>query len=142
MLAEDGFAIGPAICYGSGMKTRSALRPAAGFALVFAMLSLVFAGCQTTPKVDWNSRVGNFTYDQAVEELGPPDKSATLSDGTTVAEWIKRSSGGVSFGFGTGFYGGGTGVGMGQTVGTGYGDKVLRLVFGPDKKLVSWSKNY
>ncbi|MCL4177279.1 MAG: hypothetical protein KJ072_05990 [Verrucomicrobia bacterium] len=57
-----------------------------------AMLVLVvlWTGCVST-KIDWNSRLGIYTYDQAVVELGPPDKSATLSDGTRVAEWLTRS---------------------------------------------------
>ena len=55
--------------------------------------------------MNWNSRVGNFTYDQAVIELGPPDKQAKLSDNTVVAEWIKRRSGsGFSIGLGTGLH--------------------------------------
>jgi hypothetical protein len=85
--------------------------------------------------------VGNYTYDQAVQELGPPDKLAPLSDGGTVADWIKyTSSGSVSFGVGTGFYGGA--VGVGHTVPTGYNEKILRLTFDPDHKLVRWWKNY
>ena len=103
---------------------------------------MVKQGQSSTPKVDWNSRIGNYTYNQAVAELGPPDKSAKLSDGKTVAQWIKHSSSGVSFGLGTGFYGGHGGVGVGQSVGTGYGDKVLRLIFDPDNKLLEWKKNY
>src|SRR2546426_3892320 len=47
----------------------------------------VWVGC-ATPKIDWNSRIANYTFDQAVTELGPPDKSAKLTDGTTVAEWL------------------------------------------------------
>jgi hypothetical protein len=110
--------------------------------LVVLFFIAAAGGCKSTPKVDWNSRVGNFTYDQAVVELGPPDKSAKLSDGSTVADWIKHSGGGMSFGVGTGFYSGHSAVGVGQSVGTGYPNKVLRLTFGPDHKLVSWSKNY
>jgi hypothetical protein len=49
--------------------------------------ALLLAGC-VTPKIDWAARVGNYTYDQAVMELGPPDKSAKLSDGLAVAEWL------------------------------------------------------
>jgi hypothetical protein len=124
------------------MKSRTFLLRVACFVVLLPLLSFAFSGCKSTPKIDWSSRVGNYTYDQAVAELGPPDKSATLSDGKTVAEWIRHSSGGVSFGLGTGFYGGHTGVGIGQSVGTGYGDKVLRLVFGPDNKLLEWKKNY
>ena len=62
------------------------------------------AGCASTPKVDWDSRVGIFTYDQVVAEMGPPDKSSKLSDGSTVAEWFVKKNSNVSFGVGTGFY--------------------------------------
>jgi hypothetical protein len=114
---------------------------------IFTNLILLFfvaavGGCKSTPKVDWSSRVGNYTYDQAVAELGSPDKTAKLSDGNTVADWIKHSGGGMSFGVGTGYSSGHSAVGVGQSVGSGYPDKVLRLTFGPDNKLLSWSKNY
>ena len=68
-------------------------------ALVFGIAVLV-AGCATTPKIDWQSRVGNYTYDQAVLDFGPPDKYAKLGDGTQVAEWLTsrgRSSGYSSY---------------------------------------------
>ena len=54
------------------------------------LLAAALAGCVTTSRIDWTARVGNYTYDQAVAELGPPDKAAKLSDGTTVAEWQER----------------------------------------------------
>jgi hypothetical protein len=58
--------------------------------IVAAALSLILlAGC-LAPKIDWQARIGNYTYDQAVVEFGPPDKSAKLTDGTTVAEWLTR----------------------------------------------------
>ena len=133
----DGFAI--VIC----MKAKIFLKQAIGFSVLLAMLSFIFAGCKSTPKVDWNSRIGNYTYDQAVAELGPPDKTAKLSDGKTVADWIKHSpGGGVSFGLGTGFYGRGTGVGTGVSTSTGHPDRVLRLTFGPDGKLLEFKKTY
>ena len=91
--------------------------------------------------MDWNSRIGNYTYDQAVTELGPPDKMAQLSDGKTVADWIKHShGGGMSFGVGTGFYGSHSAVGTGVGTSTGYPDRVLRLTFGPDGKLLEFKK--
>ena len=124
------------------MKARVFLKTTAWVA-AFGTAFLLSAGCKSTPKVDWNQRVGNFTYDQAVAELGPADKTAKLSDGKMVADWITRGSGGgFSFGVGTGFYGSHSAVGVGQTVATAPGDRVLRLTFGPDDKLVSWSKNY
>jgi hypothetical protein len=105
------------------------------------VLIFVVAGCKSSPKIDWNSRIGNYSYDQAVTELGPPDRKETLSDGRTVADWIERShGGGFSFGVGTGFSTGNAAVGVGQTVGTGPRDHVLRLTFGPNTKLVSWER--
>lgn len=47
---------------------------------------LVLAGCATA-KVDWDQRVGHFTYDQAVAELGTPDNVEMLKDGGITADW-------------------------------------------------------
>ncbi|MFZ0828911.1 MAG: hypothetical protein WAO02_15955 [Verrucomicrobiia bacterium] len=124
------------------MRTKISVKQVVCLGVLLAMLSLLFAGCQSTPTVDWNSRIGNYTYDQAVTDLGPPDKTAKLSDGKTVADWITHShGGGLSFGVGTGFYsGGGTAVGTGVGTSTGYPDRVLRLTFGPDGKLLEYKK--
>jgi hypothetical protein len=103
----------------------------------------LLAACKSTPKVDWNARVGNFTFDQAVIELGPPDKTAELTDGSRLADWIQRRSGmGISFGFGTGHYGSSSGVGTGVGVGreVGGGERYLRLIFGKDGQLQRWEK--
>jgi hypothetical protein len=107
------------------------------------MLGFMFVGCSSSkPKVDWNSRVGNYTYDQAVQELGPPDKTAKLTDGTIVSEWITaHHSSGTGLSVGTGFYGGGGGVGVSQGIGSGTSyDSVLKLTFTADGKLASWAK--
>jgi hypothetical protein len=53
-------------------------------------LVLFLNGCATTPKVDWNTRIGTYTYDQAVMDFGPPDKQAKLDNGVIVAEWMTR----------------------------------------------------
>ncbi len=111
-----------------------------GFVLILA--SLLFSGCSTTRKVDWNSRVGSYTYDQAISELGPPDKQAKLSDGRTVAEWIAGRAGGGGLSVGTGFYGSNAGVGVGTTVPAGSQDRALRLTFDTNGRLSAWSKNY
>ena len=107
-----------------------------------ALVGLVLTGC-ATKKVDWNSRVGSYTYDQAVADMGPPDKQAKLSDGKTVAEWIthRAGGGGLSFGVGGASFSRHTGVGVGvsQSVGTGGSDRGLRLVFDTEGKLTSWS---
>jgi hypothetical protein len=101
-----------------------------------------FVGCSTTKPIAWNSRVGTYTFDQAVTELGPPDKQAKLSDGRTVAKWITHRSGGSGISVGTGFYTGGVGVGVSQGVGSGYRDKILTLTFSTNNVLTAWSKNY
>jgi hypothetical protein len=115
-------------------------------ALLLGLVSLCLAlpcvtGCKSTPKVDWNSRVGSYTYDQAVIDLGAPDKAATLSDGRWVSEWITHTSGGSSFSLGVGGYGSHTGVGVGQTIGGNARVHSLRLTFGTDGILAAWSKN-
>ena len=113
-------------------------------AILIAILKIsfvvLFAGCASKPKADWNTRVGTFTYDQAVLELGPPSAQTRLEDGTTVAEWFLSHGSQFSFGVGTGFYGSSGGVGVGQSVTTTPPGNYLRLVFGPDGILKRWEK--
>jgi hypothetical protein len=112
------------------------------------LLASLVTGCATY-RIDWNNRVGNYTYDQAIAELGPPDKSAKLTDGTTVAEWLTRRgySGGsvaIAHGYGYPYY---------PYDGHYYhpwpyyyyseppsADYYIRLTFGPDGKLQSWRR--
>lgn len=108
--------------------------------LLQAALLVVYTGCASKPQADWNQRIGIFTFDEAVQELGPPAASTRLQDGTMVAEWFLKPGSQVSFGFGTGFYGGGGAVGVGQTVTTPTPGHWLRLIFGPDGKLQRWEK--
>src|SRR5581483_4807805 len=54
--------------------------------LIFA-LALTVAGC-ATEKINWQARVGNYTYDQAVSEYGQPDHRDKLPDGTLIADWM------------------------------------------------------
>jgi len=126
------------------MKTPLSLTTIGCLCAMVALFGLLVAGCNTTKKTDWNNRVGSYTFDQALAEMGPPDKQASLADGKTVTEWITRRSGGsgLSIGVVGGSYGSssGMGVGVSQSVGSGGGDRVLRLVFDPDGKLTSWSK--
>lgn len=104
------------------------------------MLLLLFtAGCAST-RIDWDARVGRYTYDQAVVEMGPPDKTAKLSDNSTVAEWL--TSRGMSVGtiYSSGPYSGAY-YGRMQTYQTLPGaDSFVRLVFNPEGKLTSWKK--
>jgi hypothetical protein len=116
-------------------------RGVAKWAFAAIMFALLGIGCSTTKKLDWNSRVGLYTFDQAITELGPPDRQTKTSDGKTVADWVTHSTSSTSVSFGTGFYGGHTAVGVGQTVGSGYREHVTRLTFDTEGKLLSWSKN-
>jgi len=111
--------------------------------LVAACFSLVvfLAGC-TTHKKDWNARVGNFTFDQAVVEMGPPTKQAKLTDGTLVAEWETQRGYAQTSYVGGGYYGrrgyyGGYAPMPVTTVSPTY---FLRLTFAPDGKLQSWKR--
>jgi hypothetical protein len=56
---------------------------------VFGVCALLLTGCATN-RINWSERVGTYTIDQAMVEFGPPDKTAKLSDGGTVAEWLTR----------------------------------------------------
>ena len=106
--------------------------------LLFAVMALLCASC-VTHRVDWNTRLGSFNYDQAVIELGPPDKQAKLSDGRVVAEWVSRYDAGSTVMVSGGFdrpYGGG----MVQTTPHIYESK-LRLTFGTNNVLAAWSKD-
>ncbi len=101
---------------------------------------LVFAGCATGPKIDWAARVGNFTYDQAVLELGPPDKSAKLTSGVIVANWITHQGYAYTTG-GAVAFGNYPGTVIVPSYGQSYAPTYyLRLTFGADGKLTGWKK--
>jgi hypothetical protein len=107
---------------------------------VLLLAAAFIAGCKTPPQVDWNSRIGTCTPDQAVAELGLPDKQSKLSDGRIVDQWItlhgsNRFSGGPAVN-------GSFGLSAGQPIVQTYKDHVLELTFGADGKLVSAAKNY
>jgi hypothetical protein len=121
------------------------VKPNAHVALCLVSLALVLGlvGC-ATPRVDWSTRVGDYTYDQAVLEMGPPERHARLTDGSVVAEWLEsrglRSSY-ISGGFGYhghhhspwGYY-----AGPGFIAETQAPDTFIRLTFDKDGKLVTW----
>ena len=69
------------------MKTAIANSPLGFPFLAGFCLALGLTGC-ATQRVDWAARVGHYTYEQAVVDLGPPEKHAKLADGALVAEWL------------------------------------------------------
>lgn len=106
--------------------------------LKILLLAVLLAGC-ATHRIDWNARVGSYTFDQAVAEFGPPDKQAKLSDGRVVAEWISRYYSSTSVVVGTGVYGYPGGMGVVQTTPNYYESK-LRLTFATNNVLAAWVK--
>jgi hypothetical protein len=118
------------------------------FTILFCAGSLAFFGCATKPKVDknrdWNAYVGQYSYQQALEELGKPYVVGEQSDGSRFAEWILRRSPQMSFGFGVGGgsygRGGGVGVGAGTSISPRPRGEYLRLEFGTNQMLRAWSK--
>jgi len=108
---------------------------------VLAVL-LAATGCQTVPKIDWAARVGNYTYDQAVLDFGPPDRYAKLADNTVVAEWLTQRGHHTSYVTG-GYYGCYPwyyGPMFPTYIDSYSPDYFLRLTFGPDGRLSAWKK--
>jgi hypothetical protein len=100
-------------------------------------LTVWLTGC-ATQRVDWTGRVGHFSYEQAVLDMGPADKQAKLDDGTIVAEWLTDR--GSTYAYGTPdpyapFY-----SGYFNTYTTP--SRFVRLTFGPDGKLAAWKQFY
>jgi len=96
-------------------------------------LALIVAGCATS-KTNWDARVGQYTFDQAVLDFGPPDKSASLTDGTRVCDWLTQKGyprGGVFSSMGWGVH---------QFYDSPSPDYFLRLTFDSAGKLKGWKK--
>jgi hypothetical protein len=112
------------------------------FSLLFALL---LASCASTPTVDWNSRVGNYTLTQARTDLGPPSESHTLPDGGTSAEWLTRlgtAMPAASAGMDNGMRAGGVYQPGGISNGMGSKSEYVHLTFDVNGKLVKWERIY
>ena len=118
------------------MKVNLAVKSSLLVALVLAFAFVT--GCATAPPVDWNNRVGHYTYAQAVNELGPPNRQVRLSSGATEFKWFLQPNGG------TGMPNNGmkNGFGVGQNISPGFSDRYLQLKFDAKGVLTDWSKNY
>jgi hypothetical protein len=105
---------------------------------LIALVVAVLTGCATP--INWQARVGVYTYDQAVMDYGPPDRATKLSDGTTVAQWMTDRGAVIvtpqPYFYGPGYYG---------PVWGGYSTsyfpaQFLQLSFGTDGKLKAWKR--
>src|SRR4029450_9959044 len=126
------------------MRCMKALWSTITLALVCGALAGL-TGCKTK-SVDWNSRVGVYTQDDAIRELGPPEKSAKLTDGSTVSDWLTGRgmrtamtySGGWWYPYGPyAFTRPSHGI-----VAPPAPDRFFRPVFDPEGKLASWQRVY
>ncbi len=97
-------------------------------------LITLLTACATPPTIAWDARVGSYTFDTAVKDMGPPAKSATLTDGTRVAEWLAQR------GTSTPTYHSFPDGRVIRTEGTRGADQWLRLTFGADGKLKEWKR--
>src|SRR5208337_602916 len=104
------------------------------------LAGVLLAGCASAPKIDWAARVGHYTYNQAVLELGPPDKVAKLDNGMIVANWMTRP-GYAYTSVGPPVYGYYPGGPIAPAYTQGFVPVLyLRLTFGTDGQLTDWKK--
>lgn len=115
--------------------------PRCGVAVALGLVLLAFSGCRTS-KVDWNSRIGAYTFDQAVKDSGPPDRDAVLADGSRVSEWILQRGGSLSVISipPSGPYYPPGGYVSGPVFVDNSPEYSIRLTFGPDRVLKAWKK--
>lgn len=92
------------------------------------------SGCETYGRADWKSRIGSYTYDDAVKELGPPEAKETISDGTIVAQWLIARGRIRGTSVGPSFWGSHT-IDIDSSP-----DSYLQLTFGPDHHLAAWKR--
>ncbi|HZQ48054.1 MAG TPA: hypothetical protein VFC07_13640 [Verrucomicrobiae bacterium] len=108
--------------------------------LVWVATLILLGACGTTsPLVDWNRRIGHYSYDLALEDLGVPMRSTTLNDGSIVADWqVRRSTPGADTQ--TDFA---TQVSLESpfpNAAPPLPNQYLRLTFGPDQQLTGWQR--
>jgi hypothetical protein len=116
--------------------------------LFIILLILLVGSCASGPRVtvedsEWGSRIGKYTYQDALAELGEPQMIGESSEGK-IGQWVLRQSVPFSIGFGFGSSGYGhsssTGVGVGTSVSPPPSGEYLRLRFDRDGKLAEWTK--
>ena len=109
-----------------------------GRVLCLGLLVLVVGGCATN-KINWAERIGTYSFDQVVLELGPPDKQAKLTDGTIVAEWLTRRGANHLYSS-AGYYPYWGYTAFPTYLETYTPDSFLRLTFDPAGMLKAWKR--
>lgn len=65
-------------------------RPVTGFGVLLILAALA-ASC-TSSRTKWEGRVGIYSYQEALLDLGKPLKSEQLSDGTIIVDWMTHDA--------------------------------------------------
>ncbi len=106
---------------------------------ILTLAAGLFAGCATPQIVNWDSRVGTYSYSQTVKDYGPPDKLVKLADGRKAAEWYLSYDPRVASvaSAGPGYE---SGIGVVQTGQQDY-EVNLHLTFATNDIFAAWSKD-
>lgn len=104
---------------------------------VLAAVVLCWSGCRTTGGSNWDKRIGEATFADAVGELGQPERSVELSDGSLVAQWLHRK--GEDRLAHKILYGGGPSDLKDEPR---MSDKYLNMTFDQGRKLTAWRWSY
>lgn len=99
-------------------------------------------GCVAPASVNWDQRIGTYTWDEAVTEFGPPTRVTDETGGVKAAEWIRPRMQVEPVAPPPPTYERGEPVDPAQSYGTTAPDKILKLSFTPDGKLMDWKRNY
>jgi hypothetical protein len=92
------------------------------------------AGCESYGTAEWPKRIGTYSLDDAVKELGPPERQATTTDGFTVGQWLVARS--RVYSRTPGMWGWSS---LGSDV-SSTPDLFLQLTFGKDGRLTAWKR--
>lgn len=108
------------------------------------LAGLMTWGCASKPSADWAGRVGSYSFNDAVRELGEPEQLVTLPDGGREADWLLRRGTSGSSAQATWRMGDISTIGTFRDTQLGPDwkksrpatpDRLLRLTFGADAKL-------
>ena len=109
---------------------------------VSLMAATLLLGCATSSPARWDHRIGTYSWEDAVAELGPPDRVTEETGGVKVAEWIQSRTEGMLAPSSPSVPLREQTLGTSNTSGTVAPAKILRLSFTPDGKLLDWHTNY
>ena len=121
-----------------------AMRSRIGMVAVLGVLAALCLGCAPKLLDKYKSRIGSLTYDQALLELGPPDRVADLDGGGKIADWLQQASrvySNPSASVMVGPWPSGVVMNTGGNVGSTPAVYLL-LTFGPDQRLTDARLQY